>query len=201
VFNYQVSQRLHIDLNLYHLRIEESIDFLLEIDQATDQRSAQAQNFGKLKGNGIELELNYKISDSIGLLANYAYQKTKDEALNDSLGGAPSHQMYAQLSWIANESINVRSEIRYIGEQTRSSIKNSLPDPRSPTSSYTIFSFNLNYHDIFEGTDLQFKINNAFDKDIREPSLGSITTNSIINIPGDLPQSGRTIFLGLQTTF
>jgi outer membrane receptor for ferrienterochelin and colicin len=204
-FNYQLSQQLHIDLNLYHLEIEDSIDFVPEIDPTTGGRSAQAQNVGKLKGNGMELELNYELSNTIKLLANYAYQKTQDQGLNDDLGGAPSHQIYAQLNWIVNESVSVNSEIRYIGEQARSSVENSLadslPNPRAATRAYTTFALGLNYHDIFEATNLQIKINNAFDQDIREPSLGPSSTSSIIYIPADLPQAGRAIFVGLQKNF
>jgi outer membrane receptor for ferrienterochelin and colicin len=204
-FNYQLSQQVHIDLNLYHLVIKDSIDFVPFINTNTGGTNAQAQNVGKLKGNGMELELNYKISDTLNLLANYAYQKTEDQTLNDDLGGAPSHQIYAQLNWNVNESISINSEVRYIGEQARSSLENSLadtlPNPRPATSAYTSFALGLNYDDIFEGINLQVKINNAFDEDIREPSLGPSNTSSIINIPGDLPQAGRALFVGLQKTF
>jgi outer membrane receptor for ferrienterochelin and colicin len=193
-FNYQFSQQIHIDMNLYHLRVGDLIDFVPDDGVQT----ATAQNSAQLKGYGVEFEINYKVSDTLGLLANYAYQDTEEQKTKDDVGGAPNHQYYGQMIWSVTDSISFNTEINYIGKQQRNHL-----DSRKATGAYTSVAFTLNYNDIFDGVNLQLKINNAFDETIREPSLGPTESDSTaaLAIPGDLPQAGRAISLGLQKTF
>lgn len=192
-FNYQLSPQVHVDLNVYHFTIEDAIDFVPDNGKAT----ATAQNVGELKGYGLEFELNYDINDSFSMLANYAYQDTEDQGTNDDLGGAPNHQGYLQLRWSVNDSLSLNTEVHHIGKQQRNSL-----DLREATGAYTNVAFSLNYYDIFDGMDLQIKLSNAFDEDIREPSLGPTAASPTdVKIADDLPQAGRAIMFGLQKKF
>ncbi len=192
-FNYQFSPQIHIDLNLYYFKAEDLIDFFPD-----PGGTATAQNSGELTGRGLEFELNYRITDSLNLLANYAYQNTEKREIvgKDDLGGAPNNQYYAQLIWSVTDSVTLNTEIWHIGKQERNHL-----DSRSATGSYTSVGFVLNYHEIFEGVDLQVKVNNAFDEDIREPSLGPSEASGGVGIPNDLPQAGTSVFVGIQKTF
>lgn len=193
-FNYQFSPQVHIDLNLYYLAINDAIDYVPDIGKAT----ATAQNVGELNGRGLELEMNYKVTDTFRLLTNYAYQNVENQNTNDDLGDSPNHQAYTQLIWSVDDSIDFNTEVRYIGQQKRNS-----RDIRAPTDSSVSVAFSLNYHDLFDGVNLQLKINNAFDEDIREPSRGPAPTavTPTVSIAGDLPQAGRAFFISLQKTF
>jgi outer membrane receptor for ferrienterochelin and colicin len=191
-FNYQASQKIHIDFNLYLFKIDDSISFVPDANAST----STAQNVGKLKGYGVEGEVTFKVSDDVSWLFNYAYQKTKDQQVDDDLGGAPASQLYSQLNWKISESVNLNTRVSYIGSQERNSV-----DPRDPVDAYTSVSFTLNYSGILEGMDLQFKVNNLFDEDIREPSDGPSRSNPAISIADDLPQAGRNMYLGLTKTF
>lgn len=193
-FNYQLNEQVHIDLNLYHFTIDYLIDF--KPLTGTPTGNLTAQNAGKVKGYGLEVELNYKFSDTLKLLFNYAYQKTKDEETDDDLGGAPNSQLYGSLNWQFNEKASFNTQISYVGEMERNSI-----DTRAALSASTNVIISLNVDDLYEGFGLHLRASNVFDEDIRHPSNGPTAGSPIVAIPNDLPQGGRALYLGVNKTF
>jgi outer membrane receptor protein involved in Fe transport len=162
-----------------------------------------AQNIGKVKGFGVEMELSYQASPYINLLVNYAYQvttskttdKTVDKTTNDDLGGAPTRQLYAKVNWQLSESIHFNSQIKYVGKVPRNTF-----DPRALVGAYTNVAMALRFNALFSGFDLHIKADNLFDEDIRHPS-DSPPAGQLVAIPNDLPQAGRALYFGLSRSF
>ena len=64
---------MRFGMNLFHYEWKNIIDFV-----PVNEGSLQARNQGKQKGYGAEFELDWELSDSMVLHANYAYQDSKD---------------------------------------------------------------------------------------------------------------------------
>ncbi|NQZ10014.1 MAG: TonB-dependent receptor [Algicola sp.] len=195
-FNYQASEQLHIDLNVYYFNIDKLIGFLpdeVDNDAAVTQT---AQNGGKVKGYGLEAEFSYKASDEFSFLINYAYQKTKDKSTDDKLNGAPKQTLFGQVVWQFSESANLSTQVSYVDKVERNQF-----DTRPSVDSYVNVSFSLNIDNIFEGFGLQLKASNLFDDDIRDPSDWPTAISPGVNIPNDLPQAGRAVYLSFNKTF
>lgn len=190
--SYQVNHQVQIDLNLYHFAIDRLIDFKPDHNAPT----LTAQNAGKVKGYGLEMELDYKISELVKLSANYAYQKTTDKGVNDDLGGAPNHQLYVRFEWQINDAVLFNTQLTHVGEIARSTV-----DSRAPVDASTRVDLSLRLNKLFDTFNVQIKANNLFDEDIRHPSNGPTVNSPTVAIANDLPQAGRAFYLGLSKTF
>lgn len=189
-FNYQINAELHLDLNIYYFKIDDFIALLPDEGKPTNT----AQNVGKLEGSGLEMEFRYKPSNVLDFKFNYAYQQVEDRDTGVSLGGTPIHQYYAQVDWSMNKSAYLSFQLKHIGKVSRASI-----DSRNPLKSYTNATVALSFENIFEGMDMKMRLDNIFDEDIRDPSNADISGE--VAIPNDLPQAGRTFYVGLSKTF
>jgi len=57
-----------------------------------------------------------------------------------------------------------------------------------------------NYSFPTNGVVVELNVVNLFDDDIREPSSANVTAGQI-NIPNDLPQAERSVYLAVSKTF
>ena len=190
-FNYNFSPELSFDLNIYNYQIEDFITFTPDPNGIT----LTAQNVGERTGNGFEANVDYSLSRAFKLYANIAFVNAQDDLMNADAGNYPNFQSYIRAEWKLADNWSLNTQISSIGNRKR-----TTNDTRNDLGGYTMVNFNSKYQFSDTKTFMELVISNAFDEDIREPS-SSNTTFGGINVPNDIPQEGRAIFLSLWTQY
>ena len=191
-FNYKASEKLDLNFNIYKYKIKDLIDFIPDDNLLT----ATAQNQGEVSGNGVEFEIDYKLSSYLKLLANYSYQKATDKIVDNDLGGAPNHQAYFRVNWKTLDNLVVNAQINYVGKQER-----NILDSRPSLDAYVNTTLTIQYKDILPGWDIRLTSNNLFDENIFSSSTGPSAISPVVAIPHDLPQAGRSVYLDITKHF
>jgi len=188
--SYEVLPSLTTDLNIYHYKTEDMIEFI-----ANGDGSSTAQNSKSLTGKGIELEANWKVNKQWKLAANYAFQSTKDDLTNKQLEYVPKQQFYIDARYKFMPKWELSSQLNWIGDRER-----ATGDSREDIKDYTLVNLTLR-HSKFSFGDTDFlsgkgkwefaaSIKNLFDKKAYEPSDGAI--------PDDYPLHERRFYAELR---
>jgi iron complex outermembrane receptor protein len=190
-FNYRYSPELSLDFNIYKYEIDDLITFVQDDNKGT----ATAQNQGQRTGRGFEANIVYHYAEDITLYSNLAYVKAEDDIVNKNVGEHPSIQSYARVEWQITERLKLNSQISYIGNRYRvpSDVREALDDN-------TLINVMASYKFPSNGVAVECSVVNLFDGDIREPSSANKTAGQI-NIPNDLPQAGRSVYLKISKAF
>ena len=75
------------------------------------------QNIDESRIRGVEVELNYELSNSIDLGLNYTQLDTEDLGSNTPLEDRPEHTANLTFSWSPVESMQLRWRSEYVGKQ------------------------------------------------------------------------------------
>jgi len=180
-FDWRVNGDWAVALNFYHWFIRDYIDFVSDAGQST----FTAQNVGRIRGYGSEFEVRQRLAPTLNWLANYSYQHTRDEATDEPLGLAPTHQLYARVSWEFRDGWLLTPQLNWVGQRERAS-----GDTRDPLSGYASADLAVRKH-FSDGLELAFVGRNLGNADIREPSRGPSPGQPFPSIQNDLPQQGR----------
>ncbi len=192
-FDYRVTQNLHMATHLFKYNITDKI--LLEPSPGGKALN-DFQNMGHWTGEGLELETRWKITDKLGLQANYSYAKGINEDSHNDIGNYPRHSASAHLNWLATSDWLADMQANWIAERHR-----IVGDPRPPIADYTTVDLTVRHKNILgKSANLTLGIRNLFDADAREPSRGP-NSRGIINIPNDLPLPKRNIFVEFRYKF
>ncbi|MEN8215964.1 MAG: TonB-dependent receptor [Pseudomonadota bacterium] len=190
-FDYRATDNLHMALNLFSYKWYDAIHFVANPGGQT----RTAQNAGSQTGHGLEFETRWKMTKKASLLANYAYQESRDEEDHDA-GNAPQHQAYLRTDWLVYPNWYLDTQINWVGKRHR-----IFADPRASLDGYTTVDLTLRRKDIRKGHwNFALGVRNLFDDDAREPSRGP-TSRGIVSIPNDLPLAGRHFFLEMRYQF
>ena len=174
-------------MNIFHYEVDGLIS-LADIGGG----AKQWQNTSDIKGNGLELEFDYEASKQLRVLANYAFQKTKEKESNDDLGETPNHQIYLRSEWRVDDKWLISPQLNWVGSQKR-----APSDVRTKSVPYyTTVDLTLRQFNVVKDLDISVSIRNLFDEGILEPSL-----SPGINVPGDYPMAGRNIYGELAYQF
>lgn len=196
-FNYRAASNLNLALNLFKYAIDDKIQFVLNDETADDPGDRLAQNIGKQKGKGLELETQWRVSHALDLAANYAYQESVDEELDEDAGNAPHHQWFVRADWRFNDEWSLNTRVKYIAGRERLS-----GDPRPNIDDYSIVDMTLRRKGVLGHWDFAVAARNLLDADAREPTPGpNPTTGGLIGVPGDLPLAGRSFFTEARYRF
>jgi outer membrane cobalamin receptor len=189
-FNYDISSELGMDLNFYRYKTEDMIEFV-----ANGDGTSTAQNSKSLTGKGLELEVNWKINKQWKLMANYAYQSTKDDATNLQLEYVPKQQVYIDARWKFMPQWELSSQLNLVGDRGR-----VAADDRDDINDYTLVNLTLRRSRFSFGGEssrsgkgnweFAATIKNLFDQNVREPSDGQIAE--------DYPLHERRIFTEIR---
>lgn len=186
-FNYTVSSSLHFGLNLFYYKMKDVIRFDPSV----------AENAGDQVGHGLELEANWKPTDRLLVSGNYSWQDSESRQnfqghnTRRDAPNAPGQQIYLQTNyeyltgWFANLQVN------HVMDRKR-----SASDPRSDVDDYTKVDLFLRATQLIPDWEFSVGIRNLADEEIYEPSI-----ETPANIPGDLPQAGRSYFARISTRF
>ncbi|MBI2380729.1 MAG: TonB-dependent receptor [Gammaproteobacteria bacterium] len=192
-FSYQFDMPLTIDANVFRYEIDDIIDFIPDVGQPT----LTAQNANSRKGNGLEIEARYKFNDNLQLHASYSTQDAEDRDTGEAAGVAPDNKLYARMDWRFHDEWHLVGQWMRVGERAR-----EANDPRKSLEGYASTDLILRRDAVASGKfGFSAGIYNAFDESILEPSLGPSAGSNAINIPGDLPQAGRTYHASISYTF
>lgn len=164
---------------------------LLVPDPGTTTRTAQ--NAGKQKGYGLELDLSWTPTRNLRLLGNYAYQKSTDEHSNQDAGNAPQHQLYARAEWEFLPDWKLSPQVNWVGARER-----PPGDNRSDIDDYTTVDLTLRRRNIKHRFEFAFSVRNLFNVHAREPSPPGAP---VTPIPNDLPLAGRNVYGELRYFF
>jgi len=190
-FDYAYSPQLSINFNIYRYKIDDLITFLPDNNNIT----SSAKNQGKRSGSGFETSLVYSPNSDFTLHSNIAYANAEDDLANKDVGEYPGIQGYIRGEWSVSEYLKLNTQISYIGDRKR------VPgDYRKDIDNFTLVNLSSNYQFVNSGIRAELILTNIFDADIREPSSAT-TTFEQINIPNDLPQAGRGIYLEISTLY
>lgn len=188
-FSHQVNSKLNYTANTYYYKLDD----LISLVQTSGDIKRWA-NTGKRSGYGAEFEVDYKLKDQLRLLANYSYQKSKDDETNENVGDAPNHQLYVRAEWKTGDRWLISPQINWVGKQER------IPEDTLRTESvkhYTTVDLTIKQLNVIENLNITFSIHNFFDRKYQEPS----PISSLGGIAADLPMAGRSIYGELSYTF
>jgi outer membrane receptor for ferrienterochelin and colicin len=187
-FSHQVSSQLNYTANTYYYQID---DLITLIPVGTNK---QWQNTSDRTGYGVEFEVDYQPNRNIRLLANYAYQKSEDDASNKNVGDAPNQQVYARAEWKAGDKWLITPQLNWVGSQQR------VPEDTLRTEDvkhYTTVNLTIKQMNIIPDLDFSLNLRNLFDRRVIEPS----PISPIGGIASDFPMDGRNIYGELSYTF
>lgn len=176
--SWQASPQWQVSANIFHYKIDNIIQLV----------SGVYQNKGKQSGNGLELESNWAINNTLRLSGNYSFQYSIDGASQHDAGNAPHHQLYARADWRIRPSWSAHAQINWISKQTR-----VYNDNRPSLSGYNTVDLTVRSAPHSTGWHTAISVRNLFDADVREPAPNSL--------PNDYPMPGRSVYVQGTYTF
>lgn len=190
--HYRILPNLNIITNFFRYDIDNKIILI----PSADRKTRFFQNVGRWKGQGLELETQWKASTTFDLRAHYSYTQVSDKSNDQDIGNYPRQSAYLRADWLWRPQWSLDLQAKWIADRKR-----SLNDPRPEIADYTDVNFTLRYKNSEKGPlGLAFSIRNLLDADTREPSLGPDAAG-LIAIPDDLPLAKRHWFLELRYRF
>lgn len=186
-FDYHPGSGFGAILSFYYYEWDNIIQYI------PDQNGNTAQNFGTQIAHGSELEINWKLTNSISISANYSISKAENKNTNTKVANVPEQQIYTQINWNINDTVLLNMKNNFVKNRLR-----SFDDPRDNISNYWTSDISIRWKSNNAPIELAIIAKNIFDKDAREPSFNN---GSTVNIPNDLPLSERYLHTELRYKF
>ena len=193
-FDYHPKADSRFGASIFSYEWDDIIEFVFDINpDGTTSSNKRAQNKGRQKGHGLELEFEYAVTESLALLGNYAWQKSKNQITGEQVANVPKQLLYFAVDYKVNEDINIHLKSSWVMDRLRTS-----EDLRSAIDDYNLVDFTFNWQP--EDRDFSVKImaRNIFDEDVRYSTTNSGTN---VYVPNDLPGAGRNVLAELSYKF
>lgn len=184
-FNYRPAPLLSLGLNLFYYRISGLIDFVADPPPAL---SKTARNGRDQEGKGIEVEADWKTSDTIRLRGNFSWQRSEDTNSGAAVPDAPELMVYADAGWDFLPRWSLAAQYKWLGARNR-----AVGDARPELHDYDLVNLTLRRRAILKHLDAAVSVRNLFDRQGREPSDG--------RVPNDFPVEGRNIWGEVRFAF
>ncbi len=143
-------------------------------------------NQGKTTTRGLEAELKQTLRRGSYIVANYTFQNPKSEGTSQDLENISKHEGYLALNYRINTYLNLYTDAKYTGKQTRNSTDSRDEVDSFITSNATLLAKNL----ILKDLQMKFSVYNLFN----EKSYDA-------NSPYDYPIAGRSYMAELTYKF
>jgi outer membrane receptor for ferrienterochelin and colicin len=182
-FDYRPFSSLRTGLNLYYYHIN---DLITTTNVNNDV--SQYNNFGDQNGYGTELEWNWKLSEQLSLLGNYAWQYAHSEVTKMRVTGVPEHHVYFAAIWQFMPQWHIQSQLNWVGNRTR------VASDTRPLNDYETIDFTLNGKKLWGHLNLTASLRNVFNTRALEPTR-------IQDLPVNLPLPGRNFYLQASIDF
>lgn len=184
-FAWQATSALQANLNLFQYQMRDILRFVPNGSGAN-----VAQNSGRQRGRGMEVELVWDASRKMRLSGNYAIQRSIDEDANQDAGNAPRHHVYARADWAFVAGWSLNTQLNAIFDRKR-----EPSDSRPAIDDYHTVDVTLRRQERNNDWSVAFSVRNLFDADAREPSPSPGA------IPNDLPLAPREYRAELSYSF
>lgn len=181
---HQFSRNSEMMINTY---IHKQSDTIGAVDYDESPIGTRFENIKEdIKGIGLELDFNHKISPQFEIIGGIAIHKNTGDETSDSIAPKylPSFEAsyYTQSGWKSNVSVFAVSG-RY----------RELGDVREEIDDYVITSISVSSKTLFKNTTFSVDMQNIFDVDAREDISDQIEY--------DLPVWPRRLLVGFKATF
>jgi len=143
----------------------------------------ESGNVGKLKVDGVEMELSSRLKDGSTIALNYTYQNPKNKLTGERLANVSRQKINASFSYRHSRYVNAYAGLNHRGELGRSS-----GDPRNDVSSHTTLDIALNWKSVSDHWDVSASIYNFLDKIYVDASPFGV-------MDSDYPKPGRNFML------
>jgi outer membrane cobalamin receptor len=190
-FDYRATKNLHFATNLFTYKWNDGIIY----GPGETEGTFKIANIATQKGQGLEFETRWQMSNKFSLLANYAFTKATNENTNHDAGNYPQHSAYLRTDWLVYPNWSLNSQLTWIGENKR-----GAGDPRAPVDDYTTVDLTLRRKEIKGHWNFAVSVRNLFDADARVPSSGP-DADGMIAIPHDYPLAGRHYWIETRYRF
>ncbi len=188
--SHHVASDLLYTANVFYYQIDDMIDFV------PNGVVKQAQNVGRRKGKGFELEMDYTVMPDLRLLLNYSYQQSIDKNSGADVGEAPNREFYGRGEWTLAPFWRLDTQLTWVGKQKR-----AAGDNREALRDYATLDLTLRKKEVWNHLSLALSVRNLFDADVREPSPGPIAPLTVPHFPDDLPMAGRSVYGEVSYSF
>lgn len=180
--DYRPSFESNLKLSLYRYQ---ATDLIATVPDGAVQRYQNARN---QDGYGLELELDWMLSDALNMSASYAWQQSEDADTGHEIADVPEHTTYLDLNYAFNHNWQGSLQHYWVGSRHR-----AVGDSRPEVDDYHWVNARLSRSFDHDHLRLSLVVKNLFDTDAREPSSAAI--------PNDYPLEGRSIWGELQYRF
>jgi outer membrane receptor for ferrienterochelin and colicins len=189
-FDYRASFDWRIGFNIFYYDTKDLIDFV-----PTPLGFAVADNVGRQRGKGFEIETEWEATETLTVIANYAWQNAKDKELDKDAARSPEQQAYLRASWTLPDAWSLTGEFKWVADRNREAF-----DPRDTIDDYTITNLNIRKSGLFDHLDVGLRVRNLFNQNAAEPSpFEAVPAGSLI--PDDFPLEERSVHLTAQIHF
>ena len=189
-FVWQPTGVSQLGLNLFQYQMKDVLRFVPNADPTT---GATAQNAGKQRGRGFEVEGSWDPTRSVRLSGNYSYQRSVDQDADQDAGLAPHQKVYLRGDWRVYSDWALNAQYNWLSNRNREPVRpNEAPDTRSPMGAYNTFDLTMTKGSDRSKWSATVGVRNLFDSNAREPSFAPGS------IPDDLPLPRRNWFAQLS---
>jgi outer membrane receptor for ferrienterochelin and colicins len=169
-------------ITLFHSKLRDMIE--------VDGSSGTYINSTGADLNGVEVEVEHTVNDSLKVDGNISYVDTKDKATGSEIEGVANWLANASLLFVPQPDYTAVLRYHYTGKRNR-----LLSDTRSELQDEHTFHLTGTIHNFWrKNLTLRGSIDNLFDSDIYQPA-------ALLSYPDDYPRPGRSWALKLVYDF
>lgn len=162
----------------------ETTDQIRQQDRGT---FGQPENVGRQVGQGVELEMRWRITPDLLFRGWYAYQYNTDETTGRDAGFSPHHRLFGSLQYAWGKAFfNLQGT--YVGDRAR-----VAEDFRDEPDEYAQLDLLARYQ-LTKRLSVQLDVRNLLNNNIEEAAPGT-------SLPVDLPLPGRNYYVTLDMRF
>ncbi len=188
--NYRVSKEWSVTANTFYYRSKDKINFVAD----ANSQNRYAKNSGSQEGYGFVFSNIVRAMKRLTLSGNYSFLQTKVSG-GEMVADAPHHDIYGRADLKIANDWSVTTQANWILDRNR-----IAGDPRSSIADNVTVDSTLHYQPEQSKWSAFLSVRNVLDENARESSPGP-DGNGLIMIPGDIPMSGRALYVGVEYGF
>ncbi len=154
--------RLHVGATYYR----NDISSLIEPSFNPITFTSTLINVDRARTSGVEGFVSAKVSDALGLRADYTFTDAKDLTTGLELLRRPRHMASTSVDWRPSERLSVTGSARYVGSWIDANRSFSIPRLDAPP--YAVFDIAGDYR-LNDGIALFARVENLFDRRYQQP--------------------------------
>ncbi|HEB81382.1 MAG TPA: TonB-dependent receptor, partial [Gammaproteobacteria bacterium] len=189
-FDYRPRETLAGNFSLF---AHQARNMIVAVEDTTIANTFTYENADTWKGYGIEAEVDWQMSASVNLSANYAWQYNRLVEKDMEAPYAPGSQLYTRLIWNMGYFWSLIPELHYVGARPR-----DLGETRAAIKDATRLDLMLKYQNHYKNWDFSLRLRNLLNADLREPSIGNPSITGGAALTNDVPMEGLRVMAELR---